>query len=211
MAMATDTSFIDWAIKVLPIAISVIALVVSAFSYRAARHNVSTKVLVDMFKEHRSPEFAETRRFVHRQIDPLKHPSDQGFSAFGDMEPRVRDLAWFYDNLGVLVHHGTVSLGPVSGYLGGSVSDTWNKLEPYIEAERSARSTSVNPGRWQIYFELLNERIRVKQPTEAIRGRPLSASRRALSRVQSKHNYLRSLRDNAANPPDNDGHQSGTL
>ncbi|OBA98272.1 hypothetical protein A5666_22785 [Mycolicibacterium fortuitum] len=199
--MATDTSFIDWAIKIFPIAISVIAIAVSVFSYQAARHNVSTKVLVDMFKEHRSAEFAETRRFVHRQIDPVTHPHNQGFGAFGDMESRVRDLAWFYDNLGVLVHHGTVSVGPVSGYLGGSVSDMWNKLEPYIQAERSSRSASVNPERWQIYFELLNERIRVNQPTEAIRARPFSASRRAWFRVQSKHSYLRRLRNESGTVP----------
>ncbi|TXH28724.1 MAG: hypothetical protein E6R06_00195 [Mycobacterium sp.] len=195
-------SFIDWALKILPIAISLIALIVSAFCYRAARDNVSTKVLVDMFKEHRSHELAEARRFVHREIDPVKHPIDQGFKAFGDKESEVRDLAWFYDNLGVLVHHGTVSLGPVSGYLGGSVRDTWLKLEPYIQAERSGRTKSVHPERWQIYFELLNKQIQAKPPTEAMRVRPFSASRRALFRVQSAHSFHRWQRNQAANVPD---------
>ncbi|MFT9663692.1 hypothetical protein ACM0CQ_15760 [Mycobacteroides abscessus subsp. abscessus] len=193
----------DLAIRITPIAISLIAVAVAALSLRAARQNVSTKVLVDMFKEHRSNELAEARRFVHNDIDPETHPIDEGFKAFGDMESRVRDLAWFYDNLGVLVHHGTVSLNPVSGYLGGSVSDTWKKLEPYILAERQRpdRIKSVHPERWQIYFELLDQRIRLNPPAEAIRSRIAGASRNALFRVQTKHSYQRRLRNIEGNVP----------
>lgn len=149
-------------------AISVMALATSVAAWRTARHNVSTKVLVDMFNEHRSEHLARARRSVYRELVEIDPAS--GISGLPeDIRPGVRDLAWFYDNLGVLVHHGVVDIRPISGYLGGSVVSTWQVLEPFIATEREKRSDSPDPARWQMYFELLVDEIAQMPPDRARR------------------------------------------
>lgn len=74
---------------------------------------MSTKVLIDMFNEHRSEHLASARTAGHtrlKECDPKQ--------VLAGLLDDIRDLAWFYDNLGRLVHHGVVDIEPVSGYLG---------------------------------------------------------------------------------------------
>lgn len=105
------------------------------------------------------------------------HPIDEGFNASVDTEAAAQYLAWFSVNVGAVVHHGTVSLGPTSGYLGGSAHDIWMTLAPYIEVELSDRINADNAERLQAYFELLNERIRVEHPLAGPPRMPLQCSR----------------------------------
>lgn len=151
---------------IVTITISLFALATSIAAWRTARHNVSTKVLVDMFNEHRSDRLADARTAIHKRLgtcDPA-----QGIAGLpDDIRGGIRDLAWFYDNLGVLVHHGVVDIRPVSGYLGGSVTYCWGKLEPFIDAERVKRSTSPDPQRWQVYFEMLAAEVTNMPPEKA--------------------------------------------
>ena len=79
-----------------------------------------------------------------------------------DCRDLVRELAWFYDNLGALVAHGVIDIEPVSGYLGGSVISVWERLEPVVLAERARRAGNgmPDPNRWQEYFENLYHLVR---------------------------------------------------
>jgi hypothetical protein len=79
----------------------------------------------------------------------------------------VRDLGWFYDNLGAMVTHGVIDLSPVSGYLGGSVVSSWEAIRPLVLAERAKRRSFNDPDRWQIYFENLYYLIQVLPPEQA--------------------------------------------
>lgn len=159
------TSWLVW-LPAVTATISLLALATSMRAYRTARQSVSTKVLVDMFAEHRSDHLASARKAVHEQLgecDPRR-----GIAGLpDDIRPGIRDLAWFYDNVGVLVHHGVVDIGPVSGYLGGAAQYCWERLEAFIEAERANRATSPDPERWQIYFELLVVEVRRTPPARA--------------------------------------------
>ncbi|MFD6104114.1 hypothetical protein ACFWFQ_15770 [Nocardia salmonicida] len=158
--------------EIAAVIVSVLALCVSGTislrALRISRHQNETRILIDLFTEHRSPHLAEARVFVHDQLR-LFNPA-QGFEAIPpDKRNMVRDLGWFYDNLGVLVHHDVVDLAPISGYLGGSVLDIWPKMKPFVLAEREKRriAGTTDPTRWQAYFEMLHDRISKHPPEQA--------------------------------------------
>ncbi|MGW4351142.1 DUF4760 domain-containing protein [Nocardia sp. NPDC004582] len=79
---------------------------------------------------------------------------------------QVRDLLWFYDNLGLLVYHDIVSFEPLRGYLGGTVLLMWSKLEPLVAAERARRASAPDPDRWQWYCEDLVTRLHAASSAE---------------------------------------------
>jgi hypothetical protein len=149
------------------LAVSVVALTVSAWAANRqlaiSRQANSVQVLVDMFAEHRGADLAAVREYLGgpemQGLDPTK-----GFKAFGDKQTAVRDLAWYYDNLGVLVTHGVVDLAPVSGYLGASVVTCWDVLKDFVEHERLGRAQSPDPNRYQEYFENLAVLVQERDP-----------------------------------------------
>ncbi|MFF3399697.1 hypothetical protein ACFYW6_14375 [Streptomyces sp. NPDC002659] len=151
--------------------LSIVAVVVSVFfSYRRetlARHSNTLPVLVTFFSDHRSDRLAEAREFVYKDLS--NYDLSKGLAGLPeDKQGLVRELAWFYDNLGALVAHDVVDVEPVSGYLGVSVVLSWEKLEPLVQAERAARTPSgVDPQRWQAYFENLYYLVRETPPPQA--------------------------------------------
>ena len=82
-----------------------------------------------------------------------------------DKRELVRDLAWYYDNLGALVVHEIVDVAPIAGYLGGSVIVMWEQLSPLVDAERERRKDWADPARWQAYFENLYLLVRESRPS----------------------------------------------
>lgn len=152
------------------IIISIVAAATSIIlgwrALKLARHSNTMPVLIDLFREHRSPQLAEARQFVYSEL--ANHDLSLGLDALPeDKRACVRDLAWFYDNLGTLVAHGVIDIAPVSGYLGQSVMVYWERMQPLIQAEREKRQDSHDPNRWQIYFENLYQVIREQSPEEA--------------------------------------------
>jgi hypothetical protein len=140
-----------------------------------ARQANQVPVLVDLFREHRSEKLATTREFL-RAFNPDELDAGLGLAALPeDKRASVRELMWFYDNLGVLVAHGIIDLGPVAGYLGGSVIAYWDKLAPLIAGEREQRrrAATPDPDRWQEYFENLAVLVRDRGPEQARRDLPL--------------------------------------
>lgn len=150
--------------------ISIVAVATSVLlGWRAltlSRQSNTMPVLIDLFREHRSDRLADARYFVHHQLD--EYDLSKGLSELPEEKRSlIRDLAWFYDNLGALVTHGIIDVSPVSGYLGVSVLAVWEKMQPLIEAERVERQDSFDPQRWQIYFENLYYLIQNMPPEKA--------------------------------------------
>ncbi|MGI5405179.1 DUF4760 domain-containing protein [Streptomyces chartreusis] len=158
--------------EIAAVLVSVVALGVSGLAslrqLRLTEHANTLPVLVDLFREHRSVRLARARRVVYEQLPT--YDLSAGLAALPESEGElVRELAWFYDNLGALVTHGVVDIEPVSGYLGGSVISVWERMEPLVQAERStrARNDLPDPNRWQEYFENLYHLVRETQAQQA--------------------------------------------
>jgi hypothetical protein len=157
--------------EIAAVIISLFALAVSGVAASRqlvlARHANAMPVLVDLFREHRSDRLAEARRFVCFELE--NYALNEGMDGLPeDKRTLVRDLAWFYDNLGALVTHNVVDVGAVSGYLGGAVVTSWTKIKPLVEAERKRRTYLGNdPRRWQEYFENLYCLVQEMPPKRA--------------------------------------------
>lgn len=152
------------------VTISIVALATSVFlgwkALTLSRQSNTMPVLIDLFREHRSERLADARHFVHHQLG--EYDLTKGLSELPEeKQTLVRELAWFYDNLGSLVTHGIIDVAPVSGYLGVSVLAVWEKMRPLIETERIRRQDSRDPQRWQIYFENLYHLIQEMPPEKA--------------------------------------------
>lgn len=161
--------------EIAALAVSLVALGVSgAVSWRQLRlsqHANALPVAVDLFREHRSVRLAQARTFVHEELPSCDLSRGlAGLPAEG--RDLMRELAWYYDNLGALVTHGLVGIEPVSGYLGGSVISVWEHMEPLVTAERARRAHNAlpDPNRWQEYFENLY-RLVLETPAEQARAR----------------------------------------
>jgi hypothetical protein len=147
--------------------VSVLAAFAAWRQLRLARHANALPVLVDMFREHRSDRLAEVRRFVYHDLG--SHDLSRGLAALPeDKQATVRELAWFYDNLGALVVHNIVDIELVSGYLGTSVVMAWERLQPLVVVERQVRAqATTDPLRWQRYFENLATLVQEVDPEKA--------------------------------------------
>lgn len=113
---------------------SLVALGVSgAVSWRQLRlsEKANTLPVVDLFREHRTVRLARARAFAHKELPACD--LSLGLAGLPD-EGRdlVRELAWYFDNLGALVTHGVVEIERVSGYLGGSVVSVWEHMKPLV-------------------------------------------------------------------------------
>jgi len=143
--------------------------IIVVFGWRAlilSRHANSVDTLISLFGEHRAARLADARYYVIHELPNLD--LSKGLSALpADKAEMVRELAWFYDNLGALVAHGVVDIKPVSGYLGVSVVLAWEAMQPLIVAERAKRQKSIDPERWQLYFENLHLLVKKNPPAKA--------------------------------------------
>ncbi len=158
--------------EIAALVVSVVALgvsgVVSLRQLRLTQHANTLPVLVDLFREHRSVRLARAREVAFSQLPGWDLSA--GMEGLPETERTLlRDLAWFYDNLGALVTHGVVDVEPVSGYLGGSVVAVWERMEPLVRVERAKRAENAlpDPDRWQVYFENLYHLVRSMPPEQA--------------------------------------------
>ncbi|MEU6765033.1 hypothetical protein ABZ916_21175 [Streptomyces sp. NPDC046853] len=144
---------------------------VSLRQLKLSQHANALPVVVDLFREHRTVRLGQARTFVHEELPA--YDLSLGLAGLPE-EGRglVRELGWYYDNLGALVAHGVVDIEPVSGYLGGSVLSVWEHMEPLVRAERARRRQSAlpDPERWQAYFENLYHLVK-EMPAERARAK----------------------------------------
>jgi hypothetical protein len=146
--------------QIAALTISIVAMLVSVVAVRRqiqlSRHSNSIPMLVDLFREHRGDYLARVRHLVIHELstDDLR----AGLAGLPeDQRQQVRDLVWYYDNLGAFVVHRIVDAALVAGYMGGSIIDVWEKLLPLVEADRVNRATigRTDHKHWLEYFEYL--------------------------------------------------------
>ncbi|MER7804843.1 hypothetical protein ABTX71_31400 [Streptomyces parvulus] len=143
-------------------------VLVSLRQLALARHANTLPAVVGLFQEHRGADLARARHIVVSELNG--RDLSGGLDAVPEEQRQlVLDLCWFYDNIGALVAHGVVPLAPVSGYLGGSVIETWKIIRPMALAERTKRRQLGfrDPERWQAYYENLYRLVLEAPPEKA--------------------------------------------
>jgi hypothetical protein len=144
----------------------VISIISAVFAYRQLQHARTANALpivIDLFAEFRQPKLAEARTFVWRSL-PAQDPS-RGFESIEDPVGRdgVAALANYLDNLGLLVDRGLVDVVLVAGFMGNAIIPLWDKMRPFIDAERARRSTD-----YMRYFEALVAEIHRASPSAVL-------------------------------------------
>ncbi|WP_153182732.1 hypothetical protein [Streptomyces sp. E2N166] len=165
---STPGDFMDIAALVVSITALTATLLTSLRQLVLARHANTLPAVVGLFQEHRGAELARARHIVVTEL--AGRDLSEGLAAVPEEHrQQVLNLCWFYDNIGALVAHGVVPLAPVSGYLGGSVVETWKIVRPMALAEREKRRRLQfrDPERWQAYYENLYHLVATTPPHEA--------------------------------------------
>ena len=146
--------------QIAALTISIVALLVSVIAVRRqiqlSRHSNSIPVLVDLFREHRGDYLAKARHLVVHELSASDLKAGLTGLPEGQRQ-QVRDLIWFYDNLGAFVVHKIIDAPLVVGYMGGSITDVWEKLLPLVEADRVNRAAAgrTDHKHWLEYFQYL--------------------------------------------------------
>jgi len=127
---------------------------VSLRQLRLADNSNVLPVIIDMFKETRSPEFLRSVEYIRAELPG--HAHDNGYRHLPE-EPRehIRRVGMFYDDVGRLVAHGVVDERLVLGTYHRNVQRMWESLSPYIYNERVEHDTLT-----MAYFEDLAARAR---------------------------------------------------
>lgn len=134
--------------------LSIIAIGVSTgFALRQARLMKSANtfpVLVDFFREFRSPEFRDSQRVIYQRL-PDCSPDVGLYALPSDIRGHVISTIQYYDNLGAMVANGLVGSDLVLGVLGESIERFWNLIESFLKKEREIRGDTE----YEIFFEHL--------------------------------------------------------
>jgi hypothetical protein len=153
------------------LSISLVALLVSAGAAerqrRVSLRATALPLVIDLFREYRSPTFLAARRVLADRLPGL----DPRFGYSGlppDVREHVQTMSYFFDNLGVMVASGLADPALVSAFAGESAEYQWGQLRPFIEGERTVRG-----GAWfQANFEDLVRVLREYPPGEIRRTLP---------------------------------------
>ncbi|WP_406481300.1 hypothetical protein [Streptomyces sp. NBC_01615] len=146
-------------LNLLALGVSVTALATSiAMSrgqLRLAHNSNVLPIIIDMFKETRSPDFLRSVEYIRTELGP-QHPHRDGYRNLPP-EPRehIRRVGQFYDDVGKLVAHGVVDEHLVLGSYSVNVQRMWEALSPYIYNERARHGTLT-----MTYFEDLAARAK---------------------------------------------------
>lgn len=134
------------------------------------RHSNEVSLLVETFKEYRSPAYQRYEYYVVHEL-AKKHSPDLGFAGLPD-EARVAatSLVAFFNVLGAFLIFDMADESVVIPFFAYRANQSWNVLEPYIMSERRTRGDSV----FAAFFEDLVCRSR---------ARPASTFRRRLLRL----------------------------
>jgi hypothetical protein len=174
--------------QIAALTISIVALLVSVVAVRRqiqlSRHSNSIPMLVDLFREHRGDYLAKARHLVVHELSA--NDLSAGLTGLPeDQRQQVRDLIWFYDNLGGFVVHKIVDAPLVAGYMGGSIIDVWEKLLPLVEVDRVNRAAAgrTDHKHWLEYFKYLYD---TAVATEAMRENEDKRVRALMHRIRHR-------------------------
>ncbi len=149
------------AIAALSVVIGVVFAIIQMRDAAKARHteliielNPALKVGIDDISEALpriwSLDYDDYEDYLAKYGDPL-----------GDRSYYV--VTEYYNGLGFLLHRGLVDIEEIEYLLSGTVSETWEKVQPVVEGMRRQHGIS-DLCEW---FEYLYERVRERERTEA--------------------------------------------
>ncbi|MGW4676808.1 DUF4760 domain-containing protein [Streptomyces sp. NPDC004324] len=131
------------------LAVSLAALIISALltveQLRSTQRANTLAMIFDGFRETRTPAFRKSVEYVLYQLrddfpDPVSY-----LELPEEPKEHVRQVAFFYDELGKLVVHGAVDRDLIIGSYGLSIHRAWVAIAPYVYREREIRQRAVLP------------------------------------------------------------------
>ncbi|QDQ09606.1 hypothetical protein [Streptomyces spectabilis] len=128
---------------------AVIAVVLSMRQVRLMARQSLLPVVLEAFREARSPEWFEARDFIYERL-PAEFSPDRGVSQQPpEARGALRKVGFLFDNFGLLIAHGVVPEELVIGFFGRSLQEEfWQIMAPYIRKEAELRGQS-----YMIFFE----------------------------------------------------------
>jgi hypothetical protein len=140
-------------VDIAPIILSVVALGVSVIvalkQLQLPHRNNASSATLALFSEYREAPLSGARIAVYAL------PPSCDSCAISSLPDGVREdcirVAYYFDHLGLLVGHSLLPAEPLVAFLGNACIKSWEKLEPYIQAERVKRNSRIH----LIYFEML--------------------------------------------------------
>jgi len=120
---------------------------------RHYRRDKRREAAMELLHTFQTPSFARALNIVYSMPDGLSREQVEEFT--GDEFHIVYAMTTTWESIGVLVHHGEVSLQLVDDFFSGPILVSWRKLEKFILGERQAvgRET-INE-----WFQWLKERL----------------------------------------------------
>ncbi|MFZ3568777.1 DUF4760 domain-containing protein [Streptomyces sp. BH097] len=127
---------------------ALVAVVVAVWqtkrSTRLGEDALVLPVLAECFGEFRSEEFRGHINVLLSAPEPdPEHP--QPFEGLGELQESAYQVCYYFEYLGVLTAHGMVRVDVVVGTMATQLVAVWNKMFPWIEAERASRSRGSIP------------------------------------------------------------------
>lgn len=139
--------------------IAVVALILTVWQIRVARGGNHLPVVLEAFKESRSPEWFRAQEYILSEL-ALDHHPDCGWRGLPvPARAHVNTIGLFYDDLGKLAAHGMIGEKLIIGAYGQTITRLWDALAPYVYEERRA----YMPHHW-VYFEDLAVRAAKRGP-----------------------------------------------
>ncbi|WP_327735294.1 hypothetical protein OG749_17030 [Streptomyces nojiriensis] len=129
------------ALNVLVLVVSITALITSILvarrQLRLAHNSNVLPIIVEMFKDTRTPEFSHSIEYLLSEFEGQYPPSDGYLSLPAEPKAHIRRVALFLDDAGKLVAHGVVDERIILGSYAVLITRTWEILAPYVYSERA--------------------------------------------------------------------------
>ena len=140
---------------------AVVALGLTVRQVLAVSRQTQLSVVVESFREARTPEWFEARDWIFEHLTDECAP-DRGISGLPPhARAMIRKVGFLYDNLGLLVIHKVVPEELVIGFFGEGMCKQWARLEPYINTE-----SKISGVDYMVYFRWLVCRAHIRPAAE---------------------------------------------
>ncbi|TYK51439.1 DUF4760 domain-containing protein [Actinomadura decatromicini] len=150
---------LDLATLTISITALVVSLVLTLRQIRLASGGNHLPVVLDAFRETRSPAWFEAQKYVLNELT-AEHTPDYGYRGLPERaRAHAGAVGLFFDDLGKLVAHDVIDQSLVIGAYGTGIVRLWDVLAPYVYTERREYGFHF----W-IYFEDLAARTAAEGP-----------------------------------------------
>jgi len=133
------------AISIISIVLSLIAVIASvilALRQSTLQEHSNVLATVELFNEWRSQEFKASYGFLLSEL-AKSYPPSSGYDLLEAVKSHVIRVSHYLDYVGLLVYYRAIRQDLVLGFIGGSITNCWNILSPYIYVERERRSGHI--------------------------------------------------------------------